>query len=156
MQPLVPIIDFPFFISVTSCPWSDQLDSEGKSCAVCHNLLPRVVILKMCKEIITVENRGAKSCGWGFSLTKISFQLPAKCFRTTMLLKKTYLAANCDQQSSARGLHFLSFAQLLTMKAPLCSHPNWHGVPKLTLENSQGMSPPIHQHAVLDSTHSYT
>jgi hypothetical protein len=42
---------------------------------------------------------------------------------------------------------FVRFAGLLTGKALLYSHPNGCRVPKLTVENSKGMSPPIHQHA---------
>lgn len=111
----------------------------------------------MYREKITIE-RNIKVPKPRVSLsTKISFQPPAKCIRTAALSKRPVSAAGCDHQSRAPvGFIFMRFAGLLSMKAPLHSHPNGCRVPKLTLEKSKGMSPPIHQRAVLDPKHSYT
>lgn len=97
------------------------------------------------------EHRGTKA--WDFSLyqnlTPTSCQMLQNCCNIRKDLSR--LLAVTSRAVALRPSFFVNFAQLQTMKAPLHSHPNGWRVPKLTLENSKGMSPPIHQSAVLDS-----
>lgn len=155
---------FILFISVTSCPLYDHhfsrdwLDAEGKSCVICYDALPQVVILKMYKEVkITVEGRIQIQKAWGpLSVPKSHSHFLPNASEPLCYQKRPVSVANWDPHSSAPLAFIFHKVRSVAKHWRLHSHPNGYRVPKLTLENSKGMSLPICQQAVRDSKHSCT